>query len=97
MALPEFENRLKVNLIKKYNQLTDSKILDEEFELYNLIEFTNSKPIKVPYKGIHLLGDKINLTAAPNPTAQMLLYMSLGTGICENNSRGCGFVNCRWL
>lgn len=96
MSLPEFENRIKVNLIKKYNQLTNSKI-DEDFELYNLIVFKNTKPVKVPYKGIHLLGDKVNLTASNHPAAQELLYMSLGTGLGENNSRGAGFVNYRFL
>ena len=43
------------------------------------------------------LGDKVNLTASNHPAAQELLYMSLGTGLGENNSRGAGFVNYRFL
>ncbi len=96
MSLAGFEERLKVNLIKKWNNYSGEK-LDENFELYTLLEFLNEKPIKMPYKGITLLGDKIRLQVADNDTAQNLAYFSLGTGICEMNSRGAGFVNYRWM
>ena len=96
MALSEYENRLKINLIKKYNSFTGEK-LNEDFQLYDLIEFKNKKPVKINYKGIVLLGDKLNFVASKNETAQKLWYMSLGTGILENNSRGCGFMNYRYL
>lgn len=94
--LEEFERRLKVNLIKKYNSVSDSKI-DENFELYSIIEFKNKKPIGVKYKNVKLLGDKISLNVSENENAQKLAYMSLGTGIFEMNARGFGFVNYRWL
>ena len=45
---------------------------------------------------IALLGDKVNLTAACNDMAQELLYMALGTGVGENNARGCGFLGYRF-
>ncbi|HCW52770.1 MAG TPA: CRISPR-associated endoribonuclease Cas6, partial [Clostridium sp.] len=32
-----------------------------------------------------------------NAMAQELLYMSIGTGILEMNSRGQGFINYRYL
>lgn len=96
IKLDEFEKRLKVNLIKKYNSITNSKI-DEDFQLYSTIEFKNRKPISIKYKNIKLLGDKISLNITENETAQELAYMSLGTGIFEMNARGYGFVNYRWL
>ena len=88
----QFEKRLTDNLIKKFKNFT-GEALDENFILYNAIRFKNSKPIKVSYKGINLLGDKLEIVVAPNEKAQELFYMALGTGLLENNSLGCGFVN----
>ena len=96
MNLDEFEKRLKINLIKKYNSITGSKI-DENFQLYSTIEFKNKKPIATNYKKVKLLGDKLSLNISENKNAQELAYMSLGTGIFEMNARGYGFVNYRWL
>lgn len=96
MKLQEFEERLKVNLIKKWNFYHEDK-LDENFELYTTLEFTNSVPVAFQYKGITLLGDKIRLHIADNERAQNLAYMALGTGVLEVNSRGAGYVNYRWL
>lgn len=61
--------------------------------LYNFLEFKNKVPIKVLYKSIHLLGDKIIIDIAQNETAQTLAYLALGTGVLENNSRGFGFMD----
>ena len=96
MSLKDFEDRLKVNLIKKWKCFTGEAV-DEDFQLYTLLEFLNHKPIRVHYKGISLLGDKIRLEIADNEMAQNLSYMALGAGLLENNSRGSGFVNYRWL
>lgn len=96
MSLEKFEERLKVNLVKKWNYFTGEKI-DEDFQLYTFLEFLNRKPIVVNYKKIKLLGDKIRLQIADNEMAQKIAYMALGTGILEHNSRGSGFVNYRWL
>ncbi len=96
MTLDDFERRLKENLIKKYNTIINTKI-NEDFDLYTTIEFKNNKPIATSYKEIKLLGDKISLNIAENEMAQNLAYMSIGTGILENNGRGFGFVNYRWL
>ena len=96
MTLDDFERRLKENLIKKYNTIINTKI-SEDFDLYTTIEFKNNKPIATSYKEIKLLGDKISLNIAENEMAQNLAYMSIGTGILENNGRGFGFVNYRWL
>lgn len=96
MSLKEFEERIKINLIKKYNKFTGEKI-DENFEFYTAIEFKNRKPISVDYKNIKLLGDKLQLTIADDEVSQKIAYMALGTGIGENNGRGMGFINFRWL
>ena len=96
ISFEQYEERLKSNLIKKYNRLTGEK-MNEDFDLYRQIELKNHKPIAVPYKGRKLLGDKICLQAAENEQAQALLYMALGTGLGEMNARGCGFANYRYL
>lgn len=96
MSMLDFENRLKINLIKKYKHFTGTE-LDDDFVLYDLIEFKNKVPIKIPYKEIHLLGDKINLEISQNQTAQELAYFALGVGICEGSSRGMGFVNFKYM
>ena len=96
MSLQAFEERLKVNLIKKWNQAQGDK-LTEDFQLYTMLEFLNEAPIPMEYKNIKLLGDKVRLQIADNETAQKVAYMALGTGLLEMNSRGAGFVNYRWL
>lgn len=96
MNLEGFEQRLKINLIKKWNYFTGEQI-EEDFPLYTLLEFLNQKPIGVKYKNIKLLGDKLRLQIADDETSQKIAYMALGTGVLENNSRGCGYVNYRWL
>ncbi|MEG1004163.1 MAG: CRISPR-associated endoribonuclease Cas6 [Clostridium sp.] len=96
ITLDDFERRLKENLIKKYNSAMNTKI-NEDFDLYTSIEFKNRKPIGTNYKNIKLLGDKISLNIGDDKIAQDLAYMSLGTGLCEMNARGLGFVNYRWL
>lgn len=96
MSINDYERRLKENLIKKYNAITGSKI-NEDFELFNKIEFKNRKPVPVGYKNITLLGDKVNLYIADNQRAQNLAYMAIGTGVLEINGRGAGFVNYKFM
>ena len=67
--------------------------MKEDFDFYNALRFKNNKPVKVCYKDIVLLGDKMEIVVANNKGAQELFYMALGTGLLENNSNGCGFVN----
>ena len=95
LSVAQFEKRLFENLVKKYRTLT-GKTMEEDFLLYNKIEFINKKPIKVTYKGITLLGDKLRIIPAQNKSAQDLFYMALGTGLLENNSNGCGFIKYIW-
>lgn len=92
MSLEDYEKRIAINIIKKYNLFFNTKI-DENFELFNRIEFTNSKPIATSYKNIKLLGDKLNIHVADNETAQKLARFALGSGLGEINARGYGFIN----
>lgn len=96
ISLEKYEQRLFENAVKKYNQYTGQKI-NEDFQLYTNIAFLNKKPIANEYKGIRLLGDKVNLKIADNEQAQELAYFLLGTGLYEMNSRGMGYCNYRWL
>lgn len=96
LSFDGFEKRLKENLIKKYNNINDTKI-DEDFQLYTSIELNNRMPIACPYKGKKLLGDKVNLVIADDEMAQNLAYMSLGVALGEINARGYGFVNYKYL
>lgn len=95
-SLCEFENRIKSNLIKKYNEFTKEKI-DENFQLFDYIEFKNKKPIAINIKSIKLLGDKIEIRICNDELSQLLAYMAIGVGVNELNSRGCGFVNYKYL
>lgn len=92
MPEEEYEERIRVNLIKKWNYFTEQKI-KEDFSLYTLFRFLNEGPIKTAYKNIALLGDKIELQISDNEMAQNLAYLALGTGLGEGGSRGFGFVN----
>ncbi|KOA19132.1 CRISPR associated protein Cas6 [Clostridium homopropionicum DSM 5847] len=96
LSLDEFEKRIKENLIKKYNKYFNTK-LDEDFQLFNMINFDNIKPISSKYKSVNILGDKLTLTIAENKTAQDLACLALGAGIGEMGSRGFGFVNYKQL
>lgn len=95
-AVEDLEKRIRENLIKKYNEFTNSKI-DEDFELFQVIKFINRKPISTKYKNISLLGDKISFKVSENDMAQEIANFALGVGVGEINSRGFGFVNYRWL
>lgn len=95
MSFEEFEKRITDNLIKKYNHFNNSKI-SEDFDLYNSIKFINSKPVPIKYKNMTLRGDKLDIELSLEERAQELAYFSLGVGLGENNSRGCGFVNCKF-
>ena len=97
MSLEEYENRIRVNLIKNYNLFYEKK-LDEDFELFTSIEFNNRTPIAVPMKNnISLLADKITLHVSENSMAQALSYFALGVGLGENGPRGFGFCGYKYL
>ncbi|WP_330655423.1 CRISPR-associated endoribonuclease Cas6 [Alkaliphilus sp. B6464] len=92
LSLEAYGQRITANIIKKYNAYFNTR-LDENFELFNMIEFNNRKPIATPYKNVSLIGDKLTFYIADNETAQKLAYFALGAGVGEMNSRGFGFIN----
>ena len=96
ISFDEFEQKLKSNLIKKWNAFHEEKI-DEDFELYTAIELKNRKPIAMKYKNRKLLADKVQIQVADNEQAQKIWHFALGVGLGEMNARGCGFLNYRWL
>jgi len=97
LSLQEYEKRLVDNLIKNYNFFVGEKI-DENFEMFKYIKFDNKKPVAVTYKdNISLLGDKITAFISEDERAQELAYLSLGVGLGENSSRGCGFCGYKYL
>lgn len=96
LSLADYENRIKSNLIKKYNQLLQRKI-EENFPVYNFIFFDNKKPVSTVMKDVELLGDKLTLIISDDEESQDLAYLALGTGIGEANGRGFGFVNYKYL
>ena len=94
-GISDYQRMLKENLVKKNNFFCGEK-MDESFEFVRSIEFKNSIPINIHYKGISLQGDKFDLYVDENEQSQELAYLALGVGIGCNGSRGSGFVNCKW-
>lgn len=92
LSLIDFEDRLRGNLIKKYNNIMNTKI-DEDFELFRCIEIKNIKPFATVYKGNKILGDRLVIKIAESEQAQKIAFMTLGCGLGEMNSRGYGFIN----
>lgn len=86
-----WEDRISKNLEQKYYKLTGKKV-PEGYKFYEATSFLNHKPIKVPMKNIHLLGDKAVWIVKSEPLAQELAKIAIGTGIGEKNPRGFGFV-----
>ena len=95
IGFEQFENLVKINLIKKYNQFYDTKI-EEDFPLWSLFEKTNRQPIPIDYKGKTFLGDKVRIIIEDNPMAQEIAYLSIAAGLGIGNGRGNGFVSYRF-
>ena len=72
------------------------KKVDEDFTLYTHLLFKNSVPIKCPVKGVHLLGDKIEIEVGTSDLAQEFAYFLLGVSLGEMGSRGYGYLNYVW-
>ena len=94
LDLTKFEERLKINCLKKYKYFTNEEI-DETIPLYTNLIFKNIKPVPIFYKNLTLRGDKLELTIASDEKSQDIAYMLLGVGLLENTARGCGFLTYR--
>lgn len=96
VSFEKYEERIKNNLLKKYNDFTGEK-MDEDFQLYERIELNNEYPIPLKYKNIRILGDKITLYLGSSDRAQELAYFAIGAGLLEMNPRMCGFVGYKYI
>ena len=96
MDVEQYMERLKINLIKKYNSFFNTKI-DENFEMFTSILIKNKCPIGFKYKGIKLPGDKIELTIAGNEQAQKLANFAQAVALGDLGARGAGFVNAKYI
>jgi len=91
-TLEEYQTRIMVNAIKKYNGITQDK-MEEPVSLFYNFKLLNRVPIKVKYKEIYLLGDKFELVVTEEEKAQQLAKVILAAGALECNARGFGFAN----
>lgn len=82
------KQRILANTQKKYNQIYNEKI---DMDFIKEIKQTNNKPIKIPYKNIHILGNKFEITVKDDPISQNLAYLVLSIGMLEKNAEGFGF------
>ncbi|WP_053956477.1 CRISPR-associated endoribonuclease Cas6 [Inediibacterium massiliense] len=89
----EFKKRLEANLEKKYKNFFGEDI-DIQDKFIKSLEFKNKLPIYFKYKGIKLLGNKINVEIKDNDTAQKIAFMAMAIGMGEKNSSiGAGYCN----
>ncbi len=85
-----FIRRLEDNAEKKMKALSREEV--NHFHFIEGIEFTNSKPVPVTYKGITLLGHKIRVKIKTDSESQKLAHVVLGAGMGEKNSSiGAGY------
>lgn len=95
MELDEYENRLNSNLFKKYKSFVGD--IEQEDKFYKSIKFLNEKPIAIKYKGVELLGDKLELEIKDDKLSQDLAYLALGVTFSEGSSFSCGFMGYKFL
>ncbi len=86
------KNRLVANIQKKYKAIYN---IEADVDFIKEIIKTNKKPIKIPYKNIHMLGNKFEIMVKEDPISQNLAYLMLSVGSGEKNSLGFGFCMAR--
>lgn len=86
------KNRLVANIQKKYKAIYNT---EPNVDFIKEIIKTNKKPIKIPYKNIHMLGSKFEIMVKEDPISQNLAYLMLSIGCGEKNSLGFGFCMAR--
>ena len=96
MSLQQFEERLKVNLIKKWNAFPGNDKMEEDFQLYDLLEFINQKPVPFIISRYACWGIRYACIFPITRELRNWAYFSLFAGVGECNSRGAGFVNYQW-
>ena len=84
--------RILANIQKKYKLIYKNAC---NCDFIESIKQTNQKPIKLPYKNIHFLGNKFEIVVKQDKISQILAHLALSTGILEKNSQGYGFCKAR--
>ena len=82
------KKRILSNIEKTYQNNYKTKI---EINFVKELKKTNEKPFKIPYKNIHMLGNKFEIYVEEDQLSQQLAYLALSIGILEKNSLGFGF------
>lgn len=95
MSFEEFETELQKSVVNQYEMYT-GETLGRGFVLYDQIELQSKCAVKVPYKGISLLGDKLSMQVADNEKAQKTVYFALANGL-SMGPRGLGFLGYRFV
>lgn len=86
------KTRILSNIQKKYKQIYKEKI---DIDFIKDLKQTNDKPIKIPYKGINILGNKFEIEIKEDPMSQNLAYLALSIGVLEKNAEGFGFCRAK--
>ncbi|WP_129599674.1 CRISPR-associated endoribonuclease Cas6 [Anaerophilus nitritogenes] len=87
----EFKKRLEANMEKKYKNFFGEDI-DVQGKFIKSLEFKNKLPMYFRYKGIKLLGNKVNIEIQENNIAQKMAFVAMAIGIGEKNSSvGAGY------
>lgn len=86
------KDRLVANIQKKYKAIYNT---EANVDFIKEIIKTNHKPMKIPYKNIHMLGNKFEITVKEDPISQNLAYLMLSIGCGEKNALGFGFCMAR--
>jgi len=89
-----FKNALNTNMVKKYNYFTGEHADTSVFFFEDVV--LQKKPFTIMYKNNLFFGNKAEILIKNDQVSQNIAYLALGVGICENNTAGSGFMNCKW-
>lgn len=86
------KDRILANTQKKYKNIYHTEV---NIDFIENIKKLNKTPVKIPYKNIHILGNKFEIQIKEDPMSQNLAYLVLSIGCAEKNSLGFGFCIAR--
>ncbi|QKF59646.1 CRISPR-associated endoribonuclease Cas6 [Aliarcobacter lanthieri] len=95
----ELQNQLQDNLLKKYEEFFDEKLIPTQ-NFIQLLEIKNHKPQYIFFKTtkneiqrkVALIGNKFRIVPNEDEISQKLAFLSLGVGLGEKISYGAGFL-----
>lgn len=86
------KTRILANTQKKYKSIYGTTM---DIDFIKSVKKISEKPIKIPYKNMHMLGNKFEIEIKEDPMSQNLAYIMLSIGALEKNSLGFGFCVAR--